>query len=76
MWDFPVVNVSPEMWIKNNSPQYKADMETKYSDGDIRAEINSAKYACDYGQNAEALARSSLAQAMVAYNNMVEARWM
>jgi hypothetical protein len=67
-----------EDWM-NEAKQVRAkrrvDMGSKYGDTDIRVLINNAKLSCEHGARADALASATVAQAMLAYNAMIDKRW-
>ena len=55
---------------------WKKLRETKYSDKDIRVTINSGRQysGSDYANETYAQSCAQLAQAMIAYNSMIDAR--
>ena len=62
-----------EAAAKKSAEKREADLATKYSDGGIRSLIRESM--SEYGIPERRLVAATTAQAMIAYNNMIDKRW-
>lgn len=71
-----MTEVKQDYIVKRGQAQEKWDQfkQTKYSDADIRICINDSKLFAELGESDFAVAKADCAQAMIAYNNMIDAR--